>query len=162
MIAQSKSRSVSGDVRPAPCLTSAAPMEGRSECPLRDILDRVGDKWSVLVVILLRDGKMRFSRLRRSVEGISQRMLTQTLRQLERDGLVKRTVYPTVPMRVEYALTPLGCTLIAPLSALAEWSESNRAAISDARAAYDSQKTKEPGTIEAPTHPRPELAGHTG
>ena len=106
-------------------------------CPMRDILDRVGDKWSVLVVILLRDGKMRFSGLRRAVEGISQRMLTQTLRQLERDGLVDRTVYPEVPVRVEYALTALGRTLIEPLSALAEWAQTNRDAILSNRAAYD-------------------------
>jgi DNA-binding HxlR family transcriptional regulator len=111
-------------------------------CPLRDILDRVGDKWSVLVVILLRDGKMRFSDLRRSVEGISQRMLTQTLRQLERDGLVSRTVYPSVPVRVEYELTALGRTLIEPLAALAEWAESNRVAILSARAVYDTRPTE--------------------
>ena len=104
---------------------------------MRDILDRVGDKWSVLVVILLKDGRMRFSHLRRSVEGISQRMLTQTLRQLERDGLVERTVYPSVPMRVEYELTALGRTLIEPLSALAAWAEDCRTAILTARVAYD-------------------------
>lgn len=106
-------------------------------CPMRDILDRVGDKWSVLVVILLKDGRMRFSGLRRAVDGISQRMLTQTLRQLERDGLVERTVYPSVPVRVEYALTALGRTLIEPLSALAHWAEDHREVILSARAAYD-------------------------
>ena len=95
-------------------------------CPMRDILDRVGDKWSVLVVILLKDGRLRFSDLRRAVDGISQRMLTQTLRQLERDGLVERTAYPTVPLRVEYELTALGETLIEPLSALAGWAEAHR------------------------------------
>jgi len=117
----------------------AAPPEGRTECPLRDILDRVGDKWSVLVVILLGDGKMRFSDLRRAIEGISQRMLTQTLRQLERDGLVSRTVYPSVPVRVEYELTALGRTLIEPLSALAGWAETNREEILANRVAYDSR-----------------------
>ena len=106
-------------------------------CPMRDILDRVGDKWSVLVVILLKDGILRFSDLRRSIEGISQRMLTQTLRQLERDGLVERTIYPAVPVRVEYALTALGRTLIEPLSALAHWAENHRSAILVARAVYD-------------------------
>jgi len=121
------------------CITPAVPSEGQTECPLRDILDRVGDKWSVLVVILLRDGKMRFSDLRRAIEGISQRMLTQTLRQLERDGLVDRTVYPSVPVRVEYELTALGRTLIEPLTALAQWAESNRSAILTSRAAYDSR-----------------------
>lgn len=129
-------------------------------CPMRDILDRVGDKWSVLVVILLRDGTLRFSELRRSVEGISQRMLTQTLRQLERDGLVHRTVYPEVPVRVEYALTALGRTLTEPLSALAHWAELHRPAILGARAAYDSRE--EASATEAPTHPRRELAGRSG
>lgn len=127
-----------------PCITPYPPPEGRAECPLRDILDRVGDKWSVLVVILLREGRMRFSELRRSIEGISQRMLTQTLRQLERDGLVNRTVYPEVPVRVEYALTTLGKTLIEPLSALAGWAETNRDAILAARAVYDSRDSTEP------------------
>ncbi len=106
-------------------------------CPMRDILDRVGDKWSVLVVLMLGDGTLRFSELRRAIDGISQRMLTQTLRQLERDGLVERTVYPSVPVRVEYELTALGCTLIAPLSALASWAENSRIAVLEARAAYD-------------------------
>ena len=137
MTSRIKDRSVSGNVSPMSVHTPAAAQEGRSECPLRDILDRVGDKWSVLVVILLQDGRMRFSDLRRAVEGISQRMLTHTLRQLERDGLVERTVYPSVPVRVEYELTALGRTLIAPLSALAAWADSHRAAISEARAAYD-------------------------
>ena len=118
----------------APLLPSSLPESG---CPLRDVLDRVGDKWSVLVVVLLKDGKLRFSALRRSVEGISQRMLTHTLRQLERDGLIERTVYPSVPVRVEYELTPLGRTLIEPLSALAQWAESHREVILSARAAYD-------------------------
>ena len=108
-------------------------------CPLRDVLDRVGDKWSVLVIVFLKDGKMRFSGLRRSIEGISQRMLTHTLRQLERDGLIDRTVYPSVPVRVEYELTALGRTLIEPLAALAQWAEGHRGAILSARAAYDSR-----------------------
>ncbi len=109
-------------------------------CPMRDILDRVGDKWTALTVILLKDGKLRFSDLRRSVDGISQRMLTQTLRQLERDGLVSRTVYPSVPVRVEYELTALGRTLIEPLSALAHWAEAHRQVILAARVAYDSRE----------------------
>ncbi len=116
-----------------------APSEGSGGCPLRDVLDRVGDKWSVLVVVLLKDGRLRFSDLRRSVEGISQRMLTHTLRQLERDGLVERTVYPSVPVRVEYELTALGRTLIEPLAALARWAEDHRGVILSARAAYDSR-----------------------
>lgn len=116
-----------------------APDSAAAGCPLRDILDRVGDKWSVLVVVLLGDGTRRFSDLRRSVEGISQRMLTHTLRQLERDGLISRTVYPTVPLRVEYALTPLGQTLLEPLAALAQWAGEHREAVRCARAVYDGQ-----------------------
>ena len=115
----------------------SAEHDSAEECPLRDILDRVGDKWSVLAVIYLKNGKQRFGDLRRLIDGISQRMLTQTLRQLERDGLVRRTVYPTVPMRVEYELTALGRTLIEPLSALAQWAECNREAILHSRADYD-------------------------
>ena len=118
---------------------AADPLSQRGAgCPLRDVLDRVGDKWSVLVVVLLADGRLRFSELRRSVEGISQRMLTHTLRHLERDGLVERTVYPSVPVRVEYELTELGRTLIAPLTALAQWAETYRGEILSARAVYDS------------------------
>jgi DNA-binding HxlR family transcriptional regulator len=121
----------------AACPTLDAPHAGDEGCPLRDVLDRVGAKWSVLVVVLLKDGKLRFSDLRRSIDGISQRMLTQTLRQLERDGLVERTVYPSVPVRVEYELTALGRTLLEPLTALAQWAERHRGTILLARAAYD-------------------------
>ena len=119
------------------CLAPDRRSETDAGCPLRDILDRIGGKWSVLVVILLKDDRRRFSDLRRMIDGISQRMLTQTLRHLERDGLVDRTVYPSVPMRVEYELTPLGRTLTEPLAALAAWAEGNRSAILSARAAYD-------------------------
>ena len=115
-------------------------LRGDSEgCPLRDILDRIGDKWSVLVIVLLKDGKLRFSDLRRAIEGISQRMLTHTLRQLERDGLVERTVYPSVPVRVEYELTTLGRTLIEPLGAISQWAENNQDVVLSARAIYDSR-----------------------
>ncbi len=117
----------------------SVPDSAAEGCPLRDILDRVGDKWSVLVVVLLGEGTRRFSDLRRSVEGISQRMLTHTLRQLERDGLISRTVYPSVPLRVEYALTALGQTLLEPLAALAQWAGEHREAVLSARAVYDSR-----------------------
>lgn len=117
-------------------------------CPLREVLDRIGDKWSVLVVLCLSEGTLRFSALRRRIEGVSQRMLTETLRQLERDGIVRRTVYPAVPVRVEYALTELGETLITPLAALTAWAEQNRAAIVRSRAAYD--QAHAPGASEAP------------
>ena len=112
-------------------------------CPLRDILDRIGDKWSVLVVVLLKNGRLRFSDLRRAIDGISQRMLTHTLRQLERDGLVLRTVTPTVPVRVDYELTDLGKTLIEPLSALANWSETHRDAVLSARTIYDARNAED-------------------
>ena len=106
-------------------------------CPLREVLDRVGDKWSVLIVMDLREGSQRFNSLKRRIEGISQRMLSETLRQLERDGLVCRTVYAEQPVRVDYQLAALGRTLIEPIAALAAWSEQNRAKITAARLSYD-------------------------
>ena len=110
---------------------------------IREVLNRVGDKWSVFIVGLLGDGPRRFSDLRRTIEGISQRMLTLTLRGLERDGLVKRTVFPTVPARVEYELTPLGRTLLLPVNALAAWAGEHRAEIQSARERFDrSQRRK--------------------
>jgi DNA-binding HxlR family transcriptional regulator len=115
------------------------------ECPaVREVLNRVGDKWSVQVVGMLGDGKKRFSELRHGIEGISQRMLTLTLKGLQRDGLITRTVYPTIPPRVEYELTKLGRSLLEPITGLAKWAGSNRVKIQDARVRYDSQKTTEP------------------
>lgn len=106
--------------------------------PVSEVLQRVGDKWSVLVVMTLRDGTHRFSELRRALPGISQRMLTLTVRGLERDGLVTRTVTATViPPRVDYALTPLGESLAEPVVALAEWAQSHMTEIQTARAEYD-------------------------
>jgi DNA-binding HxlR family transcriptional regulator len=111
-----------------------------SECPaVREVLNRVGDKWSVLVVALLGDGKKRFGELRRTIEGISQRMLTLTLKGLERDGLVTRTVYPTIPPRVEYELTRLGRSLLTPITELGNWAAQNRERIHAARNKYDTQ-----------------------
>jgi len=104
---------------------------------VREVLDRVGDKWSVLIVGTLGARPLRFGELRRSIEGISQRMLTLTLRALERDGLVTRTVHPTVPPSVEYALTPLGQTLLASVDGLARWADANRLAIQRSREAFD-------------------------
>jgi len=104
---------------------------------ISDVLARVGDKWSVLVVSRLGSGSMRFNELRRSIGGISQRMLTLTLRGLERDGLVTRTVFPTVPPRVDYALTALGRDLLEPVSALGEWATRNQAKIARAREKFD-------------------------
>ena len=107
-------------------------------CPMtREVLTRVGDKWSVLLIVLLGDGSRRFNELRRTVDGISQRMLTLTLRGLERDGLVRRTVFSTVPPRVEYALSPLGKTLLKTVTALATWANDNRGHIERARAEFD-------------------------
>lgn len=108
-------------------------------CEVRHILDRVGDKWSLLVITLLGQGPRRFTELRREIDTISQRMLTLTLRQLERDGLVSRTVYPVVPPRVDYALTPLGFTLRDTIQALVDWTLAHREEIVSARAAYDAR-----------------------
>jgi len=102
-----------------------------------DVLARVGDKWSVLVVTRLGGGALRFNELRRSIGGISQRMLTLTLRGLERDGLVTRSVFPTVPPRVEYGLTALGRDLLQPVSALGDWALRNQAKIAKAREQFD-------------------------
>lgn len=109
----------------------------RADCPTRHILDRIGDRWTVLIVGALQDGSARFSELRRRIEGISQKMLTQTLRGLERDGLVRRTVYPEVPVRVEYALTEAGRTLGEPLRALQEWAVTHLGDVSASQQAYD-------------------------
>ncbi len=105
-------------------------------CPTRHILDRIGDKWTVLIVGALGEESLRFSELRRRIEGISQKMLTQTLRALEEDGLVTRTVYAEVPARVEYRLTEAGHSLRAPLQALEEWSITHLADVLHARNHY--------------------------
>ncbi len=102
-----------------------------------DLLGRIGDKWSVLVVTRLGEKPLRFNELRRSIGGISQRMLTLTLRGLERDGLVTRTVFPTIPPRVDYALTPLGRDLLQPVSALGAWAIRNQPKIARARERFD-------------------------
>jgi DNA-binding HxlR family transcriptional regulator len=119
------------------------------ECRLvSETLARIGDKWTVLVVELLCGGRgpMRFNEIRRAIGSISQRMLTLTLRSLERDGLVIRTVHPTIPPRVEYALTELGHTLRTPLVAVAEWARANRAAIDEARKAFDTTSDASPSS----------------
>lgn len=115
------------------------------DCGLRDILDRVGDKWSVLVIVELVSGPRRFRQLHRALDGISQRMLTLTVRRLERDGLILRTVYPTVPPHVDYRLTPMGASLTHLVKALADWSLTHKEAITNARAHYDQrQQNQEP------------------
>ncbi|HEY8603444.1 helix-turn-helix domain-containing protein [Tsuneonella suprasediminis] len=104
---------------------------------VNDVLSRVGDKWSMRVVMNLDGGSLRFNELRRAIDGISQRMLTRTLRGLERDGLVNRTVTPSIPPRVDYALTALGQSLREPVQALGDWAMANRAAVEDARTTFD-------------------------
>lgn len=104
-------------------------------CPVREVLDRIGDRWSVLVLGELATGTRRFSELRRAIPDISQRMLSQTVRHLEADGLISRTVYPTVPPRVDYALTDLGRSLMVPLGALVAWAGENHPHIKAAREA---------------------------
>jgi DNA-binding HxlR family transcriptional regulator len=118
---------------------------------IREVLDRVGGKWSMLIIVRLREGgTMRFGQLGRAVGGISQRMLTLTLRQLERDGLVLRTTYDEVPPRVEYALTELGQTLTDPIIALARWALENYPAIEMNRACHDAA-IRADGLASAPT-----------
>ena len=104
------------------------------------ILSRIGDKWSVLIVMLLADGPKRFNQLRKMIGGISQRMLTLTLRGLERDGLVTRTVFPTIPPRVDYELTPLGRSLRGPVQALGAWAFENQPTIAKAREDFDGRQ----------------------
>ena len=108
-----------------------------ADCPTRHILDVIADKWATLIIGLLQAQPMRFAALHKRIGGISQKMLTQTLRSLERDGLVRRTVYAEVPPRVEYALTPLGQTLCEPLDAIIKWSEANIEAVKSAQQQYD-------------------------
>jgi DNA-binding HxlR family transcriptional regulator len=131
------SKSVGHSVVTAPCDWDAFQWDAREDCEVRQILDRIADKWSLLVIALLEQRKLRFSELQREIDGISQRMLTVTLRQLERDGLVDRTVHPVVPPRVEYELTPLGATLYGTIRSLVRWTERHQAEIAAARAAYD-------------------------
>jgi DNA-binding HxlR family transcriptional regulator len=122
------------------CLMQTKVQEG--SCPVRELLDRIGDTWSLLIVLNLGSGKQRFSGLKRSINNISQRMLTQTLRNLERDGLVTRTVYPTNPPAVEYQLTALGFSLLNSIRPLIEWAVVNQDRIAAARTVYD-EKQKE-------------------
>ncbi|MDQ0505030.1 winged helix-turn-helix transcriptional regulator [Xanthobacter agilis] len=114
-----------------------AAVAGVGRCPTRDVLDRIGDAWSVLVVVKLMAGPCRFNALRRQIGPISQRMLTVTLRALERDGLVARTVFPTTPPQVQYALTPLGGSLAQVLETLNRWALAHADEVADARRRFD-------------------------
>jgi len=109
---------------------------------ISEVLSRVGDKWTVLVVSTLGGGPKRFNELRKALGSISQRMLTLTLRALERDGLVTRTVFPTIPPRVDYELTSLGCSLLDPVNTLSAWARKNRPAMEEARRKFDAADGK--------------------
>jgi DNA-binding HxlR family transcriptional regulator len=108
-----------------------------TNCPIRDVLDQIGDKWSTLILITLAGRPHRFGELRRTIADISQRMLTQTLRDLQRDGLVSRHVFPTQPPSVEYRLTPLGHSLLEPIAGLIRWAAAHHGAIREARNAFE-------------------------
>ena len=114
-----------------------------ADCPTRQLLDRIGDKWSVLILLLLGQQDMRFNGLKRCIGGVSQKMLSQTLRSLERDGLATRAVEPTVPVRVTYSITPLGRELLAALRLMMDWAENRMTKVAAAQASYD-QRTSRP------------------
>ncbi|HHX6879236.1 transcriptional regulator [Acinetobacter baumannii] len=118
----------------------------------REILDRIGDKWSLYIIATLAKGAMRFNELKRGVDGISQRMLTLTLRALERDGLITRTMYPTIPPRVDYELTPLGTTLLGPVMALVHWANDNKNDIIECHKRFDEESKSDQKFIESATH----------
>jgi DNA-binding HxlR family transcriptional regulator len=106
-------------------------------CPTRVILDRIGDKWTVLAVLLLRNGPLRFTELRTGIGSVAPKVLTQTLRRLERDGLVTREIFAEVPPRVVYSLTPMGESLIKPITAVSDWAEEHLPAITTSQQQYD-------------------------
>jgi DNA-binding HxlR family transcriptional regulator len=116
-----------------------APNAYSADCPTRQILDRVGDKWAVLILLLLRQQPVRFNQLRRSIEGISQKMLSQVLKSLERDGLIRRRAIATVPVTVEYSITPLGVTLAAAVDPLRDWAEHHLKEVPTSQRRYDVQ-----------------------
>ncbi len=118
-------------------LLPVAPKSDEAQyCPIRDVLDRIGDKWSLLILLTLSEETLRFSVLRRAIGDISQRMLAQTLRSLERDGYLSRKVYPTVPPKVEYSLTDLGKSLLEKITPLAEWAHTQHSVIQQSRKNY--------------------------
>ncbi len=125
-------------------MTHTASTDGRYDvlaeaCPTRQVVNRIGDRWSLLVLYALEDGTLRFQQLRRAVEGVSQKMLTQTLRLLERDGLVRREIFASVPPHVEYSLTPLGHSLSGRIAAIREWAYANMPGIEAARRDFDTR-----------------------
>ncbi|MET7507995.1 helix-turn-helix domain-containing protein [Streptomyces albidoflavus] len=122
-------------------------------CPLVEVIDHVAGKWSISILVAAVRGPIRFTELERSVDGISRRMLTLNLRRLERDGLLTRTVHPTVPPKVEYSLTPMARELYSSLTGLVEWAERHRGAIVQARAAYDEAAAAPPQAGGTPSRP---------
>ncbi|KAB2377448.1 helix-turn-helix transcriptional regulator [Actinomadura montaniterrae] len=131
------------------------PLTYRRDCPSRTVIEVLANKWTLYVLGALRrsDGPMRFNEMRRALDGITQKMLTQTLRALERDGLVSRTVYPTVPPRVEYGLTPLGAEAGRLTSAIADWAIANVGDILTARESFDARPDPAPLDLAAPARP---------
>ena len=123
---------------------AAVPPPSTADCPVREVLDRIGNKWSIQILIAAADGPIRFTELERSIEGISRRMLTLTLRSLERDGLLVRTVYNVMPPRVEYSLTDPARELHGAFLSLMSWAERHRSAIAVSRASYDEGLQREP------------------
>lgn len=128
-----------------PNVTACLSPSTENPCPVRSILDRVGDKWAAQIISHLAAGTTRFNALKRQIDGISQRMLTETLRKLERDGLVTRTVYPTNPPSVDYTLTPLGQTLVPIIGELVKWAKTNSEEIRLSREQYDATQAR--GTV---------------
>ena len=148
--------SAPGD-REVPSATDAVPIEATFEawrdrgfdagaCPVRNVLDRIGDKWTLLTLVALASRPHRFSELHRAIPDISKRMLTQTLRELERDGLLDREVFPTKPPSVRYSLSPLGRSVLSPVSALVTWAEGSYPAVRAARARFDAAKPQREAT----------------
>jgi DNA-binding HxlR family transcriptional regulator len=134
-------------------MSHAASTDGRfdvlaSACPTRQVVNRIGDRWSLLVLYALEGGTLRYQELRRTVDGVSQKMLTQTLRLLERDGLVHRELYASVPPRVEYSLTPLGLSLAARIAGIREWAYTHMGDIGTARVEFDT-RTSEAGAADS-------------
>ena len=123
--------------RTKPREAELAPNPYDSRCPTRQVLDRIADKWTVLLLGVLQRGPMRFNQLRREIDGLTQKMLSQTLKQMDRDGLITRTVLPTMPVSVEYAITPLGQTLAAVLDGLQLWARDHIVDVLAARRRYD-------------------------
>lgn len=156
---------LAGEALPAGSAANAETAAGGSalpsaaKCRIREILGRIGDKWSLFIIFRLGDGPQRFTTLKRAVDGISQRMLTVTLRGLERDGIVSRTMYPVMPPRVDYALTPLGHTLLDAVGALMAWVDEHLAEVDAARDAYDARSSGDVTELRVPAPAHSQEAG---